>query len=111
MGLVIGFHTEGCHVFFGTALSQRRQDGNALRQADDLLVQLPGFLVGPTARASAGPAPNPRGRVEEFEAGYAILAGGVQDKPVLLPFLNSEKENNVKVVKISHINAASNNYV
>lgn len=89
MHLVVGLHTERRHVVFGTALRQRRQDGDALGQADDLLVQLPGFLIGPASRASAGPAPSPRGRVVELEAGDAVLAGGVQDEPVLLPFLMS----------------------
>lgn len=49
MCLVVGLHTECCHIFFGTALRQRRQDGNALGQADDLLVKLPGFFIGPAS--------------------------------------------------------------
>lgn len=91
MRLVVGLHTEGGHVFFGAALRQRRQDGNALGQADDLLVELPGFLIGPASRASASPAPSARGRVVELEAGDAVLAGGVEDEPVLLPFLTRGK--------------------
>lgn len=93
--LVVGLHTEGGHVFFGAALRQRRQDGDALRQADDLLVELPGFLIGPASRASAGGTPSARGRVVELEAGDAVLAGGVEDEPVLLPFLMSGKGGNV----------------
>lgn len=94
MGLVVGFHAERRHVVFGAALGQRRQDGNAFGQADDLLVQLPGFLVGPASRASTPSAASSRWRVEEFEAGDAILAGRVQDEPVLLPFLTNERERN-----------------
>lgn len=87
--LVVGLHTEGRHVFFGTGLRQRGQDGDALGQADDLFVQLPGFLVGAASRAPAAPRAS-RGRVEKLEAGDAVLAGGVQNKPVLLPFLRGE---------------------
>lgn len=90
--LVVGFHAERRHVVFGTVLSQCREDGYAFRQADDLLVQLPGFLIGCAPRTSALTAASARGRVKEFEAGDAILAGGVQDKPVLLPFLMGGKE-------------------
>lgn len=85
--LVVGFHAERRHVFFGTALRQRREDGYALGQADDLFVQFPGFFIGPASRPAARPAAPARGRVEELEAGDAILAGGVEDEPVLLPFL------------------------
>jgi len=92
VGLVVGLHAERRHVVFGTALRQSRQDGDALRQADDLLVELPGFLTGPASGASAGPAHSARGRVEELEAGDAVLTGGVEDEPVLLPFLRSGKD-------------------
>lgn len=85
--LVVGLHAEGGHVFFGTGLRQRGQDGDALGQADDLLVQLPGFLTGPASGAPAAPRAAARRRVEELEAGDAVLAGGVQNEPVLLPFL------------------------
>lgn len=91
MGFVVRLHTKRRHVVFGAALRQRRQDGDALGQADDLLVQPPGLLIGAAARAAAGPAPSARGRVEELKAGDAVLAGGVEDEPVLLPFLERER--------------------
>lgn len=90
--LVVGLHTEGRHVFFGTGLRQRGQDGDALGQADDLFVQLPGFLIGTASRASTAPRASARGRVEKLEAGDAVLAGGVQNEPVLLPFLRGESK-------------------
>lgn len=89
--LVVGLHAEGRHVVLGAGLRHRRQDGDALRQPDDLLVQPPGFLIGPAPAAPARARPPRRGRVEELEAGDAILAGGVQDEPVLLPFLKQRK--------------------
>lgn len=92
MRLVVGFHTKRCHVFLRTGLGQRRQDGYALRQADDLLVQLPGFFIGPGSRTPARTTSSTQGRVVEFEAGDAILTGRVEDKPVLLPFLMGAKE-------------------
>lgn len=91
MRLVVGLHAEGRHVVFGAGLRHRRQDGDALRQPDDLLVQLPGFLIGPAPADPARARPPGCGRVEELEAGDAILAGGVQDEPVLLPFLKQRK--------------------
>lgn len=84
--LVVGLHTKRLHVLFGVRIGQSGQNGDALRQADDLLVQLPGFLVGGAPGASGGPAPT-RMRVKELEPGDAILAGGVEHEPVLLPFL------------------------
>lgn len=86
MHLIVCFHTKRCHVVFGAALCQCRQDGNALGQANDLLVQLPGLLIGPAYGASATSTSTSRS-VEELEAGDAILAGRVEDEPVLLPFL------------------------
>lgn len=88
--LVIGLHAEGRHVFFRTGLGQRGQDGDTLGQADDLFVQLPGFLTGATARAPAAPRASARRGVEKLEAGDSVLAGGVQNEPVLLPFLSGE---------------------
>lgn len=85
--LVVGLHAEGGHVLFGTGLRQRGQDGDALGQADDLFVQPPGFLTGPASGAPAAPAAAARRRVEKLQAGDAVLAGGVQNEPVLLPFL------------------------
>lgn len=87
MRLVVCFHAESCHVIFRAAFGQSGQNRDALRQADDLLVQLPGLLVG---AASRGPAGAPSSRVEELEASYAVLAGRVEDKPVFLPFLKKE---------------------
>lgn len=85
--LVVGLHAKGRHVLFGTGLRQRGQDGDALGQADDLFVQLPGFLTGPASRAPTAARASARRRVEKLEAGDAVLAGGVQNEPVLLPFL------------------------
>ena len=98
MRLVVGLHAEGRHVLFGTALRQRRQDGDALGQADDLLVELPGLLRGPAPRASAAP------RVVELEAGDAVLAGGEQDEPVFLPFLMRGTVENIKAPLMIYYN-------
>lgn len=90
VGLVVGLHTKRRHVFFGTGLGQRRQDGDAFWQADDLLVQLPGFLIG--FLAAAGNASSTWRRIVELEAGDAVLTGGIEDEPILLPFLVDGKQ-------------------
>lgn len=104
MRLVVGLHAEGGHVVLGAGLRQRGQDGDALGQADDLLVQPPRLLVGPASRAAASrAAARAAARVEKLEAGDAVLAGGVQNEPVLLPFLSvwggMKSEINVRITE------------
>lgn len=92
MSLVVGLHTEGGHVFFGTGLSDGWQDADALSQPDYLLVQLlgVGFLTGITA-------------VEELQPCDSILAGRIQHKPVLFPFLKERwRERDVQMSHFKH---------
>lgn len=83
--LVVGLHAEGGHVVFGAVLCEGGQDGDALGQADDLLVQFPSLLTG--AGESGGPGAAPRGRVEKLQPRNTVRTGWIQHEPVLLPFL------------------------